>query len=114
MFNSQHIDIKDGHIFINVDDELSIKSMHTHLFKIKGINLISCSTEHDLKSIMIQIYSQFNSESKPKVVILLDNVLDDTTGLELYNNLKHTQIKFNLDILWILVSSTEDKNTILN
>lgn len=63
---------------------------------------------------MIQIQSQFTSENKPKIIILLDNVLDDTTGLELYNNLKFTQIKFNLDVDWILLSSTEDKNTISN
>lgn len=59
---------------------------------------------------MMTVHTQFNV--KPKIVILLDNVLDGVIGLDLYNNLKMTQIKFNLDIEWMLLSSTEDKNTI--
>ena len=88
--------------------------MHSHLFRLKGINLICCSTENDLKSVMAMIYTQFRSEGVPKIVVLLDNVLDGTTGFELYNNLKMTQYQFDFNIEWILLSSTEDKNTINN
>lgn len=41
-------------------------------------------------------------------VLLLDHVLDRKTGLDLYNNVKDTQIKFNIKIVWVLLSSTED------
>lgn len=70
-------------MFINVDDEINIQSMHTMLFKKRDISLICCATELELKAILMQIYAQFNVENKPKIIVLLDNVLDNTTGLEL-------------------------------
>jgi len=50
--------------------------------------------------------------SLPKIVILLDHILDNTTGLEVLKAAKEIQLKFDLDLTWVLLSSTEDKNTI--
>ena len=71
--------------------------MHTVLFFKHGITLMCCSNEIQLKSIMVQIYAQFSIQ-KPKILVLLDNILDGSTGLELYMNLKSTVTRFNLDI----------------
>jgi len=48
------------------------------------------------------------------IVVLLDHVLDNTTGLEVLKAAKETLVKFDLDVTWVLLSSTEDKNTISN
>jgi len=48
----------------------------------------------------------------PKIVILLDHILDGFKGIDVYKKTKITQDRFNLDIIWVLVSSTEDKETI--
>ena len=84
--------------------------MHVNLFNLKDIHLICCATEYEVKSVLIQIYAQFSNQYQPKIVILLDNILDGSTGLHLYNNVKSTQYKFNMNIEWILLTSTEDKN----
>jgi len=48
------------------------------------------------------------------IVVLLDHVLDNTTGLEVLKAAKETLVKFDLDVTWVLLSSTEDRNTISN
>ena len=47
-----------------------------------------------------------------RIVVLLDHILDGITGLEVYRESKVIQNRFSLKILWILVSSTEDNETI--
>jgi len=90
--------------------------MHTTLFnKSYGISLLSCSNEHELKIIMVQVYSQYIlSQNKPQMVVLLDHVLDGDIGIDVYRSLKITQTRFNLSIVWVLLSSTEDYETIEN
>lgn len=51
-------------------------------------------------------------QTLPKIVILLDNILDGETGLNLYRNIQSTQDRFGLCIKWVVVSSTEDEFTI--
>ena len=64
----------------------------------------------------MQIYSQqswgVNDKNEDKVVCLLDHLLDGSTGLELHRNANELLKKFNVDITWVLVSSTEDIDTI--
>ena len=43
---------------------------------------------------------------------LLDHLLDGFTGFDVYKKAKITQQRFNIDIIWVLVSSTEDYDTI--
>eukprot|EP00801_Mesodinium_rubrum_P005954 Mrub_05959.p1 GENE.Mrub_05959~~Mrub_05959.p1 ORF type:complete len:318 (+),score=48.39 Mrub_05959:109-954(+) len=110
IFEDKQIEVKNGFIFINVDDEQNIKGMHTLLFQKLGIDLVCCATEQELRAMLVQVYAQSGMRT-PKVVVLLDNVLDRTTGLELYQNMQTTQQRFNLDIEWIVVTSTEDQLT---
>ena len=44
--------------------------------------------------------------------MLLDHVLDGQTGLDVLIDAKKLQLKFNMNINWVLLSSTEDENTI--
>ena len=46
------------------------------------------------------------------MLVLLDHVLDGQTGLEVLINAKKIQLKFDIKIIWVLLSSTEDENTI--
>ena len=90
--------------------------MHTLLFSKKDIALNCCSTQGEFIGILMQIYTQksWSEGQQDQVVCLLDHLLDGFTGLELLMKAKQTQRKFNLDIIWILVSSTEDEDTIQN
>jgi len=45
----------NNQIFINIDDEINIKSMHTMLFAKKDIVLNCCSNEQELMSMLMQI-----------------------------------------------------------
>jgi len=50
-----------------------------------------------------------SSQECPTFVILLDHVLDCFTGMKLIINAKEYQRRFSLNIQWVLLSSTEDK-----
>ena len=47
----------------------------------------------------------------PTIVVLLDHVLDNQTGLQVLKEVELHQCKFNVDIKWVLLSSTEDEKT---
>jgi len=47
-----------------------------------------------------------------RIIIFLDHVLDNTSGIEILKAAKEIKLKFDLDMTWVLLSSTEDKNTI--
>ena len=49
---------------------------------------------------------------KPTIVVLLDHILDGLKGIDVLRKAKVIQDRFNLDIIWVLVSSTEDVETI--
>eukprot|EP00801_Mesodinium_rubrum_P005991 Mrub_05996.p4 GENE.Mrub_05996~~Mrub_05996.p4 ORF type:complete len:123 (-),score=54.22 Mrub_05996:82-450(-) len=86
--------------------------MHTALFRKHGISLLCCSTAPELQSLFVQVHSLPGQRVRPRVVVLLDNVLDGCTGAEVYRQARDTQGRFNLDVVWVLVSSTEDAETI--
>jgi len=60
----------------------------------------------------MQSYTEYIGirDESPTFIVLLDHVLDCSTGLELLINAKETQRKFSLNIVWVLLSSNEDKN----
>jgi len=81
------------------------------------IDLNCCNNEDELICMMAQIHSDslryYNSSNERKtIVILLDHVLDCTLGIDILTNLKGYESKFDLKIIWVLVSSTEDKDTV--
>lgn len=63
---------------------------------------------------LMLIYSDYSRTlgDKPKIVILLDHVLDGLYGIDLLQSINKKQEIMNLDILWVIVSSTEDIDTI--
>jgi len=53
-----------------------------------------------------------NEENKPTIIVLLDHVLDCTTGLEVFIKAKITQLKFSIEMIWVLLSGIEDQDII--
>ena len=103
----------NGLIFINVDDEVNIKSMHTLIFSRLKIKLKCCTNQIELIQTLIAIHSyRLHHKVDPKVIVLLDHILDGQTGLELLECVKKYEHRLNLEINWVLVSSTEDESTI--
>lgn len=83
-FECIHLATSNGLIYINIDDEVNIQSMHALLFSKLDIQLNCFSTELELKNAMLNIYSQHATSSiQPLTVLLLDHVLDRKTGLDL-------------------------------
>jgi len=104
-------------MFVNVDDENSILRMNALLFSKNGMQLNCCINQKELTDTLVQYYSNYimnSSTHRPKIVILIDHVLDNTTGVEVLIAIKKMQLKFDLDINWVLLSSTEDKKTLSN
>ena len=58
--------------------------MHTIMFSKKEINLHCCSTDNELISYLMQIYSEISWRNKQdlKVIILLDHILDGILGID--------------------------------
>mmetsp|Transcript_28107 Transcript_28107/g.23595 ORF Transcript_28107/g.23595 Transcript_28107/m.23595 type:complete len:140 (+) Transcript_28107:147-566(+) len=107
----------ENKIFINIDDEKSILGINALAFSKLGIDLNCCFNEDELLSILSQIHADklrhYNSKVENKtIIILLDHVLDCTLGYNVKENLKNFEYRFELKIIWILVSSTEDKDTV--
>ena len=87
--------------------------MHTMLFSKKEINLHCCYNEHELISLLMYLFSDsIKTGNKHKIVILLDHILDGSQGIEVLKKANSVRDKFNLDIIWVLLSSTEDNETI--
>ena len=67
-------------IFINVDDEKNIHSMHTLLFSKREVILNCCLNKAELLSMFMQIYSNTSwkkqTEIKPNIIVLLDHIMD--------------------------------------
>ena len=74
-------------MFVNIDDEINILSMHSLICSKLDIQLNCFNTDSDLKNVMLNIHSQYlTSELQPVNVLLIDHVLDRNTGLQLYDN----------------------------
>lgn len=88
--------------------------MHKMIMNKENLNLNCFYHVHDLYGILAQTCTRYmiNSSECPRIVVLLDHQLDCITGLDVLEKVKNMQCKFKIEILWILVSSTEDKNTI--
>ena len=89
--------------------------MNSMLFSKLSIDLNCCSTEDELISMMAQIHSsslQYSKSDSKSVVILLDHVLDCTQGISVLLNLRDFANKFDIEMIWVLVSSTEDRDTV--
>ena len=73
-------------VFINVEDEMNIQGMHTLICAKKEIRLNCCSTLHELNALLVQVYSgnSWGTETRTRVVVMLNHVLDGSTGLEVY------------------------------
>jgi len=102
-------------VILNIDDECGILRMNTKILSKIGIQLNCCNNKKELISILVNTYSDFIMKSLsqfPKIIIFLDHILDNSSGIEVLIAVKETQSKFDIDINWVLLSSTEDINTI--
>ena len=67
-----------------------------------------------LVAIQRNYYISVKNDFYPTVIIMLDHILDGQTGLQVKEEVNIHQKRFNLDLFQVLVSSTEDLNTINN
>eukprot|EP00801_Mesodinium_rubrum_P007290 Mrub_07301.p1 GENE.Mrub_07301~~Mrub_07301.p1 ORF type:complete len:282 (-),score=67.65 Mrub_07301:88-876(-) len=113
IYTEHSFKLKNGLIFLNVDDEVNIKSMHTMIFARLDIELSCCSNSSELVQLLTAAHSwQVKHGAEGTVVVLLDHVLDGQSGLQVYQAAQEHQARFNLSVVWVLVSSTEDVDTI--
>eukprot|EP00801_Mesodinium_rubrum_P000795 Mrub_00795.p1 GENE.Mrub_00795~~Mrub_00795.p1 ORF type:complete len:855 (+),score=154.56 Mrub_00795:56-2566(+) len=100
--------------FVNLDDEYNILSMNKQIMSKQNLSLNCFYHPNDLLGVIAQTGTRYMLDNSdcPQFVILLDHQLDCVTGLEVLHQVKELQRKFNLSILWVLLSSTEDQNTV--
>ena len=88
--------------------------MHTLIFSRLDLDLNCCSTSNDLIQMIMKVYLNKNRRENQKYtfVILLDHILDRKLGYDVLTEVSEIQYKFSLNIIWVLLSSTEDRNTL--
>eukprot|EP00801_Mesodinium_rubrum_P008835 Mrub_08864.p1 GENE.Mrub_08864~~Mrub_08864.p1 ORF type:complete len:255 (-),score=71.79 Mrub_08864:31-771(-) len=116
IYNEMDLYSHENIIFINIDDEVNIKSMHTLIFSRMNIELNCCSTCDELQQLLMSVYSKYTlkadaGSAAPQVVVLLDHVLDGASGLDVYAAAAELQRRFQLHVFWVLLSSSEDEVT---
>eukprot|EP00801_Mesodinium_rubrum_P006885 Mrub_06893.p1 GENE.Mrub_06893~~Mrub_06893.p1 ORF type:complete len:300 (+),score=50.85 Mrub_06893:77-901(+) len=113
IYSEHSFEIKHNLIILNVDDEINIKSMHTLIFARLDIKLLCCSNGVELVQFLTAIHSHLvKKQVGASVVVLLDHVLDGQSGLQVLKEARVHQRRFGLEVVWVLVSSSEDEYTL--
>eukprot|EP00801_Mesodinium_rubrum_P007802 Mrub_07815.p1 GENE.Mrub_07815~~Mrub_07815.p1 ORF type:complete len:273 (-),score=70.36 Mrub_07815:68-886(-) len=112
IYTEQTFVTKNGLIFLNVDDEVNILSMHTSIFAKLALQLTCCSNGRELIQLLAAVHShKAKHDPDAKAVVLLDHVLDGQSGLQVIRAAREHTARFGLPVVWVLVSSTEDADT---
>jgi len=111
-------------IMINIDDEHNILKMNKRILNKSDLDLTCVRSGKDLVNLLNQIYQDSliidenkiveNSHdlSKIKIIIFVDHMLDDEYGYEVISNCLNLYENWKLNITYVLLSSTEDEETI--
>ena len=100
-------------IFLNIDDELNMKSMHSMIFSRLGLQVACCSTGAELAALFAAAHAFLRRDrARAQVVVLLDHVLDGTSGLQVVADSRPHLRRLGLGVKWLLLSSTEDQDTV--
>ena len=114
--NKVEYKVNNGVVQVNLDDEENILKMNKREFAKELLNLNCCRGSEEFLHLLAQVQRDCqeagDEEQQPKVLGVMDHMVDREWGQEIMELAQELNSILKLDITFVLLSSTDDKQTL--